>query len=153
MNLRRQLLLVSLLTLVLLVANPILATEVGLRFSLGLPDAREGLLLAEALIGLGNVLVENAGAKTLYLAGQCGHDGEGALVGRGDLVKQLDVALGNIGAVLRDAEMEFGDVVQLNFFVRSRDDYATARREFGRVWRGQLARRDHGRWAAVGVPF
>ena len=31
--------------------------------------------------------------------------------------------------------MEFADVVQLNFFVRSRDDYATARREFGRVWR------------------
>lgn len=40
-----------LLTLVLLVANPILATEVGLRFSVGLPDAREGLLLA-AVFGL-----------------------------------------------------------------------------------------------------
>jgi len=81
-------------------------------------------------------LVESGGGKTLYLAGQCAHDREGALVGQGDLVRQLDVALSNIGAVLRDAGMEFTDVVQLNFFVRSRDDYATARREFGRVWRG-----------------
>ena len=31
--------------------------------------------------------------------------------------------------------MEFADVVQLNFFVRSRDDYALARREFGKIWR------------------
>ena len=31
--------------------------------------------------------------------------------------------------------MGFDDVVQLNFYVRSCDDYATARREFGRVWR------------------
>lgn len=85
-------------------------------------------------------LVENAGGRTLYLAGQCGYDREGAIVGRGDLVEQLDVALANIGAVLRDAEMEFADVVQLNFFVRSRDDYATARREFGRVWRGHCGK-------------
>ncbi len=31
--------------------------------------------------------------------------------------------------------MEFTDVVQLNLYVRSRDDYAAARREFGQVWR------------------
>ena len=41
----------------------------------------------------------------------------------------------NIGCVLRDAGMGFNDVVQLNFYVLSRDDYAEARREFGRIWK------------------
>ena len=80
-------------------------------------------------------LVEGDSGRTLYLAGQCGHDAAGAIVAPGDLVAQLDRALANIGAVLRDAEMAFDDVVQLNFYVRSRDDYATARKEFGAVWR------------------
>lgn len=85
-------------------------------------------------------LVEGGDAKTLYLAGQCAHGGDGNLVGRGDLVRQLDVALGNIGCVLRDAGMAFTDVVQLNFYVRSRDDYSAARREFGRIWRGHCGK-------------
>jgi enamine deaminase RidA (YjgF/YER057c/UK114 family) len=80
-------------------------------------------------------LVESGGRRTLYLAGQCGYDGEGRIVERGDLVGQLDRALQNLGCVLRDAGLEFADVVQLNFYVRSRDDYATARAEIGRVWR------------------
>ena len=41
----------------------------------------------------------------------------------------------NLGAVLAKASMKFSDVVQLNLYVRSRNDYTTARREFGRVWR------------------
>ncbi|MCA8958738.1 MAG: RidA family protein [Planctomycetes bacterium] len=80
-------------------------------------------------------LVESADQRTLYLAGQCGYDRSGAVQNPGDLVAQLELALANIGLVLRDAGMEFEDVVQLNFYVRSRDDYALARREFGRVWR------------------
>jgi enamine deaminase RidA (YjgF/YER057c/UK114 family) len=52
----------------------------------------------------------------------------------------MDLALANIGSVLREAGMEFADIVQLNFFVRSRNDYATARREFGRVWRAHCDR-------------
>jgi enamine deaminase RidA (YjgF/YER057c/UK114 family) len=43
--------------------------------------------------------------------------------------------LANIGSILRDAEMTFADVVQLNFYVTSRDDYASARKAFGQVWR------------------
>ena len=80
-------------------------------------------------------LVESAAARTLYLAGQCGHDRDGRLPEPGDLVGQLDRAMANIGCVLRDAEMTFADVVQLNFYVRSRDDYAAARKAFGKVWR------------------
>lgn len=80
-------------------------------------------------------LVEHADARTLYLAGQCGYDQAGRITAPGDLVGQLDRALGNIGEVLRDAGMAFADVVQLNFYVTSRDDYATARKAFGEVWR------------------
>jgi enamine deaminase RidA (YjgF/YER057c/UK114 family) len=80
-------------------------------------------------------LVESNGLGTLYLAGQCGYDVAGKVESPGDLVAQLDRALANIGLVLAEAGMEFSDVVQLNFYVCSRDDYAAARREFGRVWR------------------
>ena len=80
-------------------------------------------------------LVENGEQRTLYLAGQCGYDQKGAVESPGDLVAQLDRALGNIGSVLRDAGMTFADVVQLNFYVTSRDDYANARKAFGAVWR------------------
>jgi enamine deaminase RidA (YjgF/YER057c/UK114 family) len=80
-------------------------------------------------------LVESGGQRTLYLAGQCGYDVEGRIVERDDLVGQIDRALANLGCVLRDAGLEFADVVQLNFYVRSRDDYASTRAEIGRVWR------------------
>jgi enamine deaminase RidA (YjgF/YER057c/UK114 family) len=80
-------------------------------------------------------LVEGPGARTLYLAGQCDHGRDGLLRHPGDLVAQLDGALGNVGLVLQEAGMALEDIVQLNFYVRSREDYATARGEFGRVWR------------------
>lgn len=80
-------------------------------------------------------LVEHGEARTLYLAGQCGYDGQGRVAQPGDLVGQLDQALTNVGAILRDAGMAFTDVVQLNFYVTSRDDYAAARKAFGQVWK------------------
>ena len=82
-------------------------------------------------------LVESADGqqRTLYLAGQCGYDASGRVLAPGDLVAQLDQAMANIALILRDAEMAFEDVVQLNFYITSRDDYAAARKEFGKVWR------------------
>jgi enamine deaminase RidA (YjgF/YER057c/UK114 family) len=85
-------------------------------------------------------LVEHGAARTLYLAGQCGYDQSGRVASPGDLVAQLDQALANIGLILRDAAMTFADVVQLNFYVTSRDDYAAARRAFGDVWRRHCGR-------------
>ena len=76
-----------------------------------------------------------AGVRTLYLAGQCGYDRTSKIKAPGDLVAQMRDALANVGCVLRDARLRFEDVVQLNFFVRSRDDYTTARRELGKVWK------------------
>jgi enamine deaminase RidA (YjgF/YER057c/UK114 family) len=80
-------------------------------------------------------LVENGASRTLYLAGQCGYDVTVTIERKGDLTGQLDRALTNIGSILREAAMTFDDVVQLNFYVTSRDYYAAGRKEFGAVWR------------------
>lgn len=80
-------------------------------------------------------LVENGPHRELYLAGQCGYDKAGKVVHKGDLAGQLDQAMANISAILRDADMEFADVVQLNLYVTSRDDYALARTQIGAIWR------------------
>ena len=79
-------------------------------------------------------------AKTLYLAGQCDYDEQGRVRARGDLVGQLRGAMQNIGFILRDAGLAFDDVVQLNFYVRSRDDYAGARKAIGEVWKSLCGR-------------
>lgn len=80
-------------------------------------------------------LVETPVQHTLYLAGQCAHDGEGRIVAPGDLVAQFDRALANVVVVLEAAGMEPGDLVQLELFVRRRDDYVRRRKELGAVWR------------------
>ena len=80
-------------------------------------------------------LVKSKGLRTLYFAGQCGYDRSGAVESKGDLVAQTDKAMSNLGCVLRDAGLEYEDVVQLNFFLRSGDDYHLARKELGKVWR------------------
>jgi enamine deaminase RidA (YjgF/YER057c/UK114 family) len=85
-------------------------------------------------------LVESPGLRTLYLAGQCGYDRNGAIVEPGDLPAQLDRALANLAAVLQAAAMRFDDVVQLNLYLRNRNDYAAARAEIGRLWRARCGR-------------
>ena len=80
-------------------------------------------------------LVESGGVRTLYLAGQCAYDRSGPIRAPGDLVSQMELAMRNVGSVLRDAGMAYEDLVQLNFYVTSRDDYATARQAFGKVWK------------------
>ena len=85
-------------------------------------------------------LVEHQDQGTLWLAGQCGCDQQGRIESPGDLVAQLDRALANIGVILRAAGMAFADVVQLDLYVTSRDDYATARQAFAQVWRRHCGR-------------
>jgi len=80
-------------------------------------------------------LVSGDATRTLYLAGQCAYDREGRMQRVGDLVGQLEISMQNLGEVLREAGMGYEDLVQLNFYVLSRDDYTLARKEFGRVWR------------------
>ncbi len=80
-------------------------------------------------------LVSGGDTETLYLAGQCAYDLEGRVQHPGDLVGQMHLAMRNIGEVLQAAGMGFEDLLQLNFYLLSRDDYSHARREFGQVWK------------------
>ena len=43
--------------------------------------------------------------------------------------------MANLSVVLKAADMSFEDVVQLNLYVLSRDDYTTARKELGKAWK------------------
>jgi enamine deaminase RidA (YjgF/YER057c/UK114 family) len=80
-------------------------------------------------------LVDSGDVRTLYLAGQCAYGPTGPIRHKGDLVAQMELAMRNVGVVLRAAGLAYEDLVQLNFYVTSRDDYAASRRAFGRVWR------------------
>jgi enamine deaminase RidA (YjgF/YER057c/UK114 family) len=79
------------------------------------------------------ILVE--GGRTLFLAGQTGSDPDGRIADPNDLVRQFDLAIANLGAVVREAGGALGDVVKLNVFVRSRDDYVAKRKPLGEVFR------------------
>ena len=79
------------------------------------------------------ILVE--GGRTLFLAGQTGSDPTGRIAEPNDLVRQFDLAIANIGAVVGAAGGGLGDVVKLNVFVRSRDDYVAKLKPLGEVFR------------------
>ena len=79
------------------------------------------------------ILVE--GGRILFLAGQTGSDATGRIADPNDLVRQFDLAIANLGAVVADAGGVLGDVVKLNVFVRSRDDYVAKLKPLGEVFR------------------
>jgi enamine deaminase RidA (YjgF/YER057c/UK114 family) len=83
------------------------------------------------------ILVE--GGRTLFLAGQTGSDASGRIADPNDLVRQFDLAIANIGAVVGEAGGGLGDVVKLNVFVRSRDDYVAKLKPLGEVFRKHFA--------------
>ena len=56
-------------------------------------------------------------AKTIYLAGQVGRDGEGLLVGEEDHEAQTAQAMRNVAAGLRSAGAGLQDIVQMTIHV------------------------------------
>lgn len=55
--------------------------------------------------------------RTLYISGQVSINGEGKVVGEGDMRKQTEQTLRNVATVLRAAGATFNDVVSLTIFV------------------------------------
>jgi reactive intermediate/imine deaminase len=58
----------------------------------------------------------------LYVAGQLSLDANGDLVGAGDVVRQTEQVLDNVGAVLRASGATFDDVVRVGIYLRSMAD-------------------------------
>ena len=58
----------------------------------------------------------------LYVAGMLSLDANGDLVGAGDVVRQTEQVLDNVGAVLRASGATFDDVVRVGIYLRSMAD-------------------------------
>jgi enamine deaminase RidA (YjgF/YER057c/UK114 family) len=79
--------------------------------------------------------ITTTGGKLVFLAGQTGSDSNGDITAPGDLVAQFEQTLRNLQAVVGEAGGTLRDVVKMNLFVRSRDDYVTKRKALGEVYR------------------
>lgn len=57
------------------------------------------------------------GGRTVYISGQVSQDGQGNIVGQGDLLAQTQQVYKNLGIALAAAGASFNDVVKLNVYV------------------------------------
>ncbi len=63
--------------------------------------------------------------RVIWVSGQLPFDMDGRLVGKGDIEKQTDQCIKNIGNVLRNLGGTLDDVVQVTVFVKDMDDLKT----------------------------
>jgi enamine deaminase RidA (YjgF/YER057c/UK114 family) len=80
-----------------------------------------------------------ADGRTVYLAGQTGHQVDGTLAGE-SLVEQFDQALANVVAALRGAGAEPEHLVRVHIYVTDAADYRERARSLGEAWRRHLGR-------------
>lgn len=76
-----------------------------------------------------------SGGRLLFLAGQDASDPAGNIVAPGDLVAQFEQVLKNFRVVVEEAGGAMQNIVKLNIFVKSRDDYVANLKPLGRVFR------------------
>ncbi len=72
--------------------------------------------------------------RPLFLARQDASDAEGNIVAPGDLPGQFEQVLRNLKAVVEEAGGTMQNIMKLNVFVRSRDDYLANLKPLGRVF-------------------
>jgi enamine deaminase RidA (YjgF/YER057c/UK114 family) len=83
---------------------------------------------------------EAQGGKTVYLAGQVAMDGNGQVVGKGDLVAQFRQVCENLRAVLTARGGQIDDVLKITLYVLSKQEYKARGREIGLVYREYFGR-------------
>ncbi|HKZ51550.1 MAG TPA: RidA family protein [Dehalococcoidia bacterium] len=79
-----------------------------------------------------------ASGTYLFIAGQTAWDKDCNLVGEGDLVRQIDQALENLAAVLREAGGGPEHLAKLNVYVLDMEDFRAHGREIGQVYQKHL---------------
>ncbi len=82
-----------------------------------------------------NYGVKVQGGSTLYIAGQVAFDGEGKVVGPGDIVRQFEQALANFRRILEAGEALPQDVVKLNIYTTDMAAYKANLSGIGRAYR------------------
>lgn len=65
------------------------------------------------------VLVDN----TLYISGQIPIDSKSGMLIQGDIVHQTDQVMKNLEAVLKEAHMDFSNVVKSSIFISNMDQF------------------------------
>jgi enamine deaminase RidA (YjgF/YER057c/UK114 family) len=78
--------------------------------------------------------------RLLFLGGQVGWDRDGKFPHPHDLAKQVDLALENLLAVLREAGGAPEHVTSLRVYVLSADDWRANAKAIGEVWRRRMGR-------------
>ena len=71
--------------------------------------------------------------KLLFIAGQVAVDGEGKIIGEGDMTAQVRQVLENLKSVLASEDADFTNVVKINIFTTDIDsflDSSAVRREY-----------------------
>lgn len=101
----------------------------------GLPDPK----------GFSHV-VASAPGRTLYLAGQAGHRGDGSLAGPG-LIEQFDQAAANVVEALAAAGGKPEHLVSMQIFVTDAAEYRSALKDLGDAYRRHFGRH----YPAIGV--
>jgi len=71
------------------------------------------------------------GERVLFCAGQASVDAQGQPLHAGDMLRQLNQALSNLEAVLRDAGMTLRNVVRLNYYVTQMPAFLQASAQVG----------------------
>ena len=83
---------------------------------------------------------ETQGGKTVYIAGQVAVDKEGRVIGAGDLVAQFRQVCENLKAVVVSRAGQMNDIVKMNIYVLSKNDYKARVREIGAAYRDYFGR-------------
>lgn len=87
-----------------------------------------------------NYAVKVRGGATLYIAGQVAFDGEGKVVGAGDIIRQFEQALENFRRVLEAGGATPQDVVKLTIFTSDRAAYKANLSAIGQAYRAVFGR-------------
>jgi enamine deaminase RidA (YjgF/YER057c/UK114 family) len=90
-----------------------------------------------------------AEGRVISLAGQTALDRDGRVVD-GGVVRQFEVALGNLITALRAAGGQPAQLVSLTVYIVDMDDYRAHSRDIGAVWR-RLVGTEYPAMAGIGV--
>jgi 2-iminobutanoate/2-iminopropanoate deaminase len=90
--------------------------------------------LAPAPVGPYNQAIAATG-RMLFVSGQIAIDpATNQLVHQGDVVKQTELVMANLAAILKEAGATFGDVVKTGVFLKDMNDFATVNEVYARYF-------------------
>jgi enamine deaminase RidA (YjgF/YER057c/UK114 family) len=81
-----------------------------------------------------NVIVVTGNVKTVYIGGQNAVDASGAIVGEGDIKRQVEQVLKNLQAALKAGGAELEHVIKWNIYIVQGQSLQSGFEAFQRIW-------------------